>query len=114
MITIKTKIGNTVVEVSNEKVTDAIQMAAFFGELPQVCPRCNEPVHLTYREAQDYKFYGMACAGGHQTTFGQLKKGGFYLKKDKWLTYEESKTATSNPDHQDPTPDGGSGDGLPW
>jgi len=98
MITIKTKIGNTVVEVQQNKVTDAIKMAAFFSELPETCPRCGEPVHLTYRKAQEYEFYGMQCSHGHQTTFGQLKAGGFYYKKDEvWKTYDEQKSDPHEP-----------------
>jgi len=110
MITIKTKIGGSVVEVAADKMIHAIQGAAFFMELPTKCPRCgDENLRFTYRKTKEgYHYYGMACGRGHSTSFGQKQEDStlFYKRNETWQTYEERTTAAPDPrdpsQHEDP------------
>ena len=79
-------IGEVLVEGDDAK--QVVQEAAFWNELPQVCPICGAQVRLSYRHPQDYHFYGMICLGEveHESTFGQHKKDGklFYKGDRSW------------------------------
>lgn len=87
------KLGDSAVaKVRGESQREIIQMAAFFSELPTVCPVCQARVQFTSRHPQGYDYYGMRCAGkpSHETTFGAHREGGtlYYKANEPWTAWE--------------------------
>ena len=88
---IQVRIGDMTVAVKSDNQCELIELAAFFSELPKVCPKCQAPVAFTSRKPQGYDYYGMRCTGSptHETTFGKNKEGGtlFYKSSEPWATF---------------------------
>ena len=118
MITIKTRVGNTVIEVSAEKQKHAIAGAAFFQQLPDKCPRCGAELAFTFRTPKDadgntLQYYGLECKGAdrHATSFGQYRDGGnlFYKWNEPWTSRQErsNNSGQQPPQQQPPQQQGG-------
>lgn len=78
---------NMTVEVTSESVKDLIRQAAFWTDLPTVCPLCGSSLVLYHRDPQDNDYWGQACTGPvtHEANFGVNKneeKGLYY--KGEW------------------------------
>lgn len=92
-ILIKKKRYDITVTADDQK--GAIELAAFFDELPNACPECGAVVRFTHRVVNDDNFWGIICAGEitHETTFGNFKaaKRGLYYRS--WIPWQhfESK-----------------------
>lgn len=89
MIHVQISLGNDLkATVTGEDVKKVIKEAAFFSELPAMCPICDLPVAFMYRNPGSYDYYGMRCSGSpaHECNFGQHQEGNtfFYKGKDSW------------------------------
>ena len=97
MITIKTRFGTQVIEVSADSVKAVIQESAFFQSLPEKCPECGAPLKFTHRTPQDYEYFGMECTGPdkHAVNFGQSKDmKTLYVDYSKpWQSWQDRKAA---------------------
>lgn len=68
-------LGRTTLEFEGANFKDLIKQMAFAQELPDICPLCDAPVCLTYREPQNNVYYGMRCFGPvpHEVNLHQRK-----------------------------------------
>lgn len=100
--------GRSTVEIEGD-FKEIVKQAAFWSELPDACPRCNSPLHLTFRNAtsKDNKqiaYYGLQCENPqfterHQNSFGLREDGsGFFYKAQEKVTnpYDNSTSYVSN------------------
>ena len=92
MIKLKTKIGNSVLELEFQSQTEFFKLGSVYTQLPTKCTCCNsEDLGLFYRNPKDYDYYGVICRScGASLNFGSYKKGGFFIKGDfeKFQTQE--------------------------
>jgi hypothetical protein len=103
------------VTVRSDDQRELIEAAAFFQELPKVCPVCKAQVVFTARHPQSFNYYGLRCTGrpSHESTFGVKKEGGslFYKASEPWTAWQpgarpeseaepetEERAAASRPD----------------
>jgi hypothetical protein len=80
---------NIKVNLESPDLQQLIKDAAFWSELPQVCPLCRASVVLFYRNPKGNDYYGLRCVGPqtHETNFGQFKetaKGFYYKGASSW------------------------------
>lgn len=73
---------------------DAIELAVFFGSIPEKCPECQSEVQFRhYTTKSKHTYWGLECGGSpkHQTIFHWQKDengGDAYLKDgEKWTAY---------------------------
>lgn len=105
MITLKTKIGNSVLELEFEGQQDMLKKGAFWTQLPQECNLCKgKELSLFFRTTKDGDdYYGLKCTCGADLTFHQYKKGGFYItKEDTFKIWEGKVQDTSQPTNTQP------------
>lgn len=93
-IEIKQAIGTgTTVTISADKIKEAVELAAFFGDLPSRCGKCDcTELTFTVRRPETYVYYGMRCKKClAEFSFGQHKEGGGLFPKfsDGWKTFDE-------------------------
>lgn len=89
MINIQVSIGSRMkATVSGEDPKKVVENIAFFSELPDICPICQNSTVFSFRNPKDFQFYGMRCSGtpAHECTFGQRREGNglFYKGQDSW------------------------------
>ncbi len=88
MINLKITIGRMEIETSTTDLKHLVREAAFFSELPTMCPVCQEEVAFTYRTPKDFEYFGMKCLGtpSHHVNFGEYKDAlkGLYYKNEGW------------------------------
>jgi hypothetical protein len=106
-------MDNITVEFESADVADIIKRAAFWSELPKVCPLCQAPIVFFYRNPKDNDYYGLHCTGPrpHETNFGQYKlteKGFYYKGTSSWT---ESVVKWDTPGEQTGQPANGSSSG---
>lgn len=85
-VTIKTKIGAHLIEVTGDTFKEAIELGSLLSELPQKCGTCASPdIALNHRVAQTYSFYGLRCrACGAEYPLGQKKNMADLFPKGPW------------------------------
>ena len=93
-IEITQKVGTGInVTIRAEKQKEAVETAAFFGDLPSKCQKCGcENLTFTVRRPETFVYYGLKCKGClAEFQFGQYKDGsGLFPKYDGgWQTFEE-------------------------
>lgn len=81
------------IEVSGDSIKEVLEKVAFFDELPNVCPvdGCKQPVRFAVRKPDDFSYYGMICAAGHETTFGVYQKDSrelYYKPHEPWRKFD--------------------------
>ena len=94
MITLKTKVGSSVLEFQGQTLKDVCKFSALAGEIPKKCGLCgSEDVYLFHKSPQGNDYYGVKCGGcGAEQNFHQRKEGGFYIKwDDKFEKYTPSE-----------------------
>lgn len=91
---------NVTVEIANDNIKRLIEQAAFWSELPSVCPLCKAPLVFFHRNPQDNDFWGQVCTGPvkHESSFGVYKKEemGLYYKgqwQDAYGAYQQNAPA---------------------
>lgn len=102
MVTIKTKLGSSMLEFSaptqtaDQDIKAACKIMAFVGDFPEKCSLCgSDNLHLYHKSPKGNDYYGMKCkACGAEQNFHQRKEGGFYIRyDDKFEKYvPEGKT----------------------
>jgi len=106
-IEINQAVGTGVkVTVRADDIKEAVEQAAFFGELPQKCVCGSTALSFTCRRPESYVYYGMKCKECYREfSFGQTREGGRLFPKydDGWKTLEEKKAMANG--------SGGSGGG---
>ena len=82
----------------NDKQKEAVEAAAFFGDLPTKCGKCGcTDLTFTVRRPETYVYYGLKCKGClAEFGFGQYKdQSGLFPKfNEGWKTWEERKADT--------------------
>lgn len=84
MITLKTKIGNSMIEYEGQDFKQVCKFSALVGEIPRKCSLCgSEDVYLYHKSPKGNDYFGVKCGGcGAEQNFHQRKEGGFYIKWD--------------------------------
>lgn len=109
MIKLKTKIGNSLLELEFNGQQEMIAKGAFWTQLPVKCGCCNSSnlglFSRTTKDGDDY--YGLKClACSAELLFHQYKKGGFYLtKEDEFSIYKPKIKSVSIDEEGDVTED---------
>jgi hypothetical protein len=95
--TFKTKVGNGMLEVTEQDFKAIWSKASLIGDFPTECGKCGSkdiaPMHKTPKGVE---YFGLKCkACGAEQTFHQKKEGGFYIRfDDEWTKYGESQEQT--------------------
>lgn len=90
MFTIKTKIGNSVLEYQAPDMKTIHKWSSIYGALPPACSECSSKnLHLFHKSPKGNDYFGVRCNDcGAELSFHQLKTGGFFLKQgdrfQKW------------------------------
>ena len=94
MITLKIKVGSSMLEYEAEDIKKIHKFASLYGALPQVCDCCGKPtIYLNFKSPKDNDYYGIKCSScGAELTFHQLKEGGFYTKAGEMMEQYKPKT----------------------
>lgn len=82
MITIKFKVGKSMVEYQNADLKTIMKFSALLGALPQKCDCCaSENVYLSHKSPKGNDYYMIRCKDCYaELNFHQKKEGGtFYL-----------------------------------
>lgn len=107
--TFKAKVGNGMLEVTEQDFKAIWAKASLIGDFPSECGKCKSkdiaPMHKTPKEVE---YFGLKCKScGAEQVFHQRKAGGFYIKYDDvWTKYGDSQEATVKKVFQDDDPDG--------
>lgn len=74
------------INLETDNIKDLVKHLSFLQQLPDACPKCGADIHFNYRFVDGNDFYGLECAAGHSTTFGQFKEGPvlFYKPREEW------------------------------
>jgi hypothetical protein len=88
-VQVKKRVGSCeyVFETESEKPLDALFVAGFLSETPEICSLCgSEKVRLTSNKAGGYTFVKVRCEDcGGQANVGSYKDGGYFWKKfERW------------------------------
>jgi hypothetical protein len=97
MITLKLKIGNSVIEYSGEDVKKVHKFSAVYGMLPDKCDACGSVnIFLSHKSPGGNDYFGIACKScGAELNFHQKKEGGFYVKRGEKMEVYKSDVEKS-------------------
>jgi len=110
MLTLKTKIGESMLELGFTGQQEMMQKGSFWTQLPTTCACGSKRLSLFYREVKGDDYNGLKCLDcTAELTFHKYKAGGFYITKDdafsvyKPKDYNEDKETNETQD-ADPIP----------
>lgn len=107
MITIKIKIGKTMLEGQFNDVKSAHKFSAIYGALPNVCDACGKDnIYLSHKNIKDNEYFTIVCKDcGAELSLHQKKVGGgFYVKfGDKMKVFQVNQEQQTNDPYQAPT-----------
>lgn len=111
----KQKIGNGMLEVTENDFKAIWAKASFIGDFPSKCGKCGSgDIAPMQKSPKGNDYYGLKCKEcGAELTFHQRKEGGFYIRYDDvWTKFGESQGEAKSQEQavrdvfQDDDPDG--------
>lgn len=102
-IEIRQTVGTGInVTIRADKQKEAVEAAAFFGDLPTQCGKCGcANLTFTVRRPETYVYYGLKCKDClAEFQFGQYKdQSGLFPKfSEGWKTYQERMSDAAGSD----------------
>ena len=88
MVKANIKVGNSTIQIEEERPVDLVEAAGFWGECPVKCgnPNCgSESIGFFSRTPKGNLYVGMKCREcKYELNFGQNKEGGkLFIKYDE-------------------------------
>lgn len=100
-ISVQVRLGNCVLTKTEDGPDkECWAKLSFFSQIPVTCTECGKSnVAMNHREAKGFSFSGIKCLScGAESTFGEYKAGGFFVKEGGKFTKYRGKTAEAKPE----------------
>lgn len=108
MVRLKTKIGNSQLEIEGSDFKAICKASSLIGMIPDKCGKCGmSAIYLYHKSPKGNDYYGVQCKScGAEFNFHQRKEGGFYIKHDdEWTKFGEDEQPKSGEKFEDDIPD---------
>lgn len=125
-VTLKTKIGNSQLEVQADSFKEICDYSTLIGKMPRACGKCgSDSIYLYHKTPKGYDYFGLACKDCSAELSFHTKRdtGAFFIKDDdEWTVFrggQQSDVAKPEKSAEQITAetfqsDNPQGDGIPF
>jgi len=107
VITLKIKIGNSMLEYQAETMEKVHRFSNIWGGLPESCSCGSKDIFLAFTETQEgFKYCKLKCKKCESTyTIKQNKKNEYYIDpNEKFVKFQKGQGSQSSPQPQEESP----------